>query len=135
MFVKINQQRLQVGIAIATVPPGNPSFVSTSVSVFADVNGNVLTVSGTDQPAGYRANIFVSPCLSPGISFPPRLVKVAQIDAGGWSTPVSIFTGWQTNWGFLIEGQRLFVDAQLASDEGVYGARIRVSTTIVDTTV
>lgn len=127
MFVKIRCQRQANSIPGGTTPPAEPAFVTSGLSLVATAGTPALTVSGTDQPSGYKALIRASPPLSAGRSFPPSQPVMQSVAADTWATPISILSAYTGRYGVLVAGQKIIIDAQLCSDEGTYGARIRQS--------
>jgi len=127
MYVKLYAQSMAVGLTPSATPPADPAFLSGAVTLVATFTGSVMTVSGVDQPSGYLAAIFASPLVTPGVSFPPTTREIAVVAADAWATPITIATAFTSRWGALVAGQKAIIEAQLSSDEAVYGQRIRAS--------
>lgn len=130
MYNKLSLQARSAGITPSSTPPTEASFAASSLTLAAAAGTPTLTVSAVDQPTDYKAVIFGSPQVTTGVTFPPTMRRITVVDADAWSTPADILSAYTSVWGSLVEGNRIIIDAQLVSDEGVYGNRVRNRVTI-----
>lgn len=128
IYVKIRAQQSAASITIGVLPPAEPSFVANpSLAVSAAETGQVMTITGDDQPTNYKAMVYATPQLSPGRSYPVGRKLVRVVASSMWSTPVSFITSWSDRFGTLQAGKKIIYDVRLVSDDGVYGPIDRVS--------
>lgn len=123
MFCKIRLQQRAAGVSVTDVPPVDGEYSIANVTIAAAVTGPVFTISGPNQATGYVGVVRASALLSPGVTYAPTLKQIAKVAADAWATPIDIAAAYSAFFGSLVEGKKIIVECQLASDEGHYGPK------------
>lgn len=108
-FCKINSVNLLNGDAVVTVPPALPSFTSCSAtSVDGTAATQLLEVNGTTPTGSIKHMVYVSPQLSPGVTYNAqfRWVLTGTTYTSG---KLALTAAYTAKFGALIAGKKVFV--------------------------
>jgi hypothetical protein len=108
-FVKVNTVNLLNGGSIVNTPPALPSFVANTVTgVTATAGTQTLVAAGAAPASGTLFMWFVSPQLSPGVSFNGQYAWIVTNETFT-SGSLSLLTSYTAKYGAVIAGKKIFV--------------------------
>jgi hypothetical protein len=107
-FVKVGCVSLLLGATVLATPPSLPSFGAVSCTGISGAAGTpALALAGTTPSGGITHMIYVSPQMSPGISFCGDwryLMNLTTYTSG----TISILEAYNARWGLLVAKQKIF---------------------------
>lgn len=138
MYVRTQLVRVSAGLTPDDDPPSTLTFNSNTLSLVATIDTTgptrVLTLSGTNQPTGYKAIVKASAPVSQGRITPNRMTFVRAMASEAWETPIDFNSQFTGQWGSFQIGQRIIVDVQLVTDTGYATGFERAIANVVDIT-
>jgi hypothetical protein len=108
-WIKVNTVNLLLARATVNVPPALPVFVAvTATGLTAAFTGQAMTVTGVTPAGGTTHMAFMSPQVSPGVTFQGNFRYIADITtytAGSYN----IAAAYIAKFGALIAGKQVFL--------------------------
>lgn len=111
LYVRINNNLVTVGAA-AILVPGIPDEVSVvTLDTLAGAAGASTLSMGLSGavPAGTAVKVFATAAQSPGVSFVKSEYRLITTLPAASGTPVALGALWETKFGDLVAGQKIFV--------------------------
>jgi hypothetical protein len=111
LYQRLNNNLNAVGQAALTLPPIVDEVLTVNFTALAGAAGAstlALTLSGA-VPAGTSMKVFATPGVSPGISFVKSEYRLIAVEAPAAASPVAEGADWETKFGDLVAGQKVFV--------------------------
>jgi hypothetical protein len=115
-YVKVNTVNTLNGDAVVAVPPSLPAFDPITVTgLTANGTTPAMTLDGAAPAGGTLFMVFVSPALSPGVTFNGRYSWI-QTSETFTSGHMSILSAYTAKFGALITGKKYFVKVVQSQD-------------------
>lgn len=99
------------GTAISTPPTVQGATALTELSVSADATAGevILDFAPASVPANHTMYVESTECMSPGISNAKSKFRAIGVHASATASPVDMVAEWNSKFGSLISGQKIFV--------------------------
>ncbi len=118
LYVSLNNNLAQIGAALIDTCPSPVAIPANLIQgITADVSATQLEVGFTldPVPAGFALVLFATPNITPGVSFVKNRYRFVVAKAAGTATGTDIYAEWNTIFGDLVAGQKIFVRGFLVS--------------------
>jgi hypothetical protein len=121
LYVGLNANLLKVG---GTAIPNAPLKVAvaavqitevTATSAAGTMGSLTVTFGPGTIPAGFKAAVFATPAINPGVSFVKNQFRFLTSLAAADTSPANITAAWNLRFGAVAPGQKIFIRIGLVS--------------------